>query len=439
MAKKVYLCKKLKTDRRMKNCVRDLFGEMKWYDRAEYATMLLMTAAVPIDWHAGVWCLIGLCGVEVVKWVACRRVGNPAAGRWARTGLWLMVGYYALCALSALWSSHPDEARARAVLMLPMGVLPLVFLLSDMSYLRRRHVDVLAGVLAGVLTVRFVVMAIRAVVRYAQGVPPSMLIDYHFDALHHNYLALYLIAAVGLLYVVVERRWNDARWKGWRWAVAADMALLAGYMVVMGSRSGLVVMALLAAGCLAHMALVRRRWKATLVAAALLATGVAGTYMAAPKLYWRIVYSAERMLAGQTGDGRQVMWRCGMELVEGHALWGWGCDGYWEELRERYRAHDFAEGYEPERYNTHNMYLETLLMTGAAGLALLLAMMAAPVAGAFAGRRRNLRMVLFTVVYGGFLMFEVMFERQMGLLFICWWYGLLAVGGNLEETGGEKC
>ena len=119
-----------------------------------------------------------------------------------------------------------------------------------------------------------------------------------------------------------------------------------------------------------------------------------------------------------------------MELVKGHELIGWGCDGYWEELRERYRAHDFAEGYEPERYNTHNQYLETLITLGIVGAAVLVFMVVYPAATALRRRSRNLHMLLFTIVYGGFLMFEVMFGRQMGLLFICWWFCLLLLPYN---------
>lgn len=430
----------------MGKMIKRFFADMQWYDAMWYVAAMLMTASVPIDWNAGVWSLVLLCLATVVKCVASRRAGSRGLSRWAKAGLWLMVAYYASCAASAWWSSHPADAWQRAVLMLPMAALPAVFLLSDLRYLKRHHVEALVFLLAGVLTVRFAVMAARAAVRFATGTPPSLLIDFHFDPLHHNYLAMYLITAIGLLYAIVERHWADPCWRRWRWVAVADMAVLAGYMVIMGSRSGLVVMALLALGCLAHMALVRKRWAATGVCALLLLAGVGTTYLAAPKLYWRIVYSAEKMLAGEPGDGRQVMWQCGMELVAEHPLTGWGCDGYWPELRERYRAHDFAEGYEPERYNTHNMYLETLLMTGAAGLTLLVLMMLVPVAAAFGRGRRNLPMVLFTIVYGGFLVFEVMLGRQMGLLFICWWYGVLlaphatAADGTRESATetGEK-
>jgi len=52
--------------------------------------------------------------------------------------------------------------------------------------------------------------------------------------------------------------------------------------------------------------------------------------------------------------------------------------------------------------------------------------------------RRNLPMAFFTIVYGGFLVFEVMFGRQMGLLFICFWYGALltcSTRRQVELTG----
>lgn len=418
----------------MKKKIANLFAGLPWYDAAEYGAMILITLTVPIAWSIGVWSLILLCLATLVKCIQRRRVGNSCLSRGGRAGLWLMIAYFALSAVSALWSSQPAEAWERAALMLPMLALPLAMLLTDTAYLKQRHTDALVFLLAGVLTVRFAVMAVRAIVRYLMGIPPSLLIDFHFDPLHHNYLALYLITAIALLYVVVERNWHRADWRRWRWVVVADMALLAGYMVIMGSRSGLVILAMVAVACLAHLALVRKRWGVAAVAAGLLVVGVGATYLAAPKLYWRIVYSAEKMLAGEPGDGRQVMWQCGMELVKERPLTGWGSDGYWPELRERYRAHDFAEGYEPERYNTHNQYLETLLMTGSVGLAVLMMMVMVPAVASCCKPRRNLPMALFTIVYGGFLMFEVMFGRQMGLLFICWWYGLLLAARGTETA-----
>ena len=415
-----------------------LFAGMSHLEKVEYALMLLMTVAVAIHWTAGVWCMAALILVAAAKCIVTRKIGNTALSRSAKVSMWLMIALWVLHAVSALYSSHPDEAWSRAMMMLPMLLLPLLFLLDDLSYLRRQHLSALVFLLAGVLTVRFGLMLCRAVYHYFYtGIPLGQMLDYHeyhFDYMHHNYMSMYLIATIALLYAELTRYWTRPSWHRWRWAVAADILLLAGYMVVMGSRSGLMVCALLAVACLMHLALVRKRWMSTGVVLAVLLVAVGTSYAVAPRMYWRIVYSAEKMLAGEPGDGRQVMWQCGMELVKERPLTGWGSDGYWPELRERYRAHDFAEGYEPERYNTHNQYLETLLMTGSVGLAVLLMMVLVPAVASCCKPRRNLPMVLFTIVYGGFLMFEVMFGRQMGLLFICWWYGLLLAARGTETA-----
>lgn len=422
----------------MKKQIQDLFAGMRWYEAAEYGAMMLMTAATVVDWSVGVWALVLLCVAAAVKCAASRHAGNRALGRGAKAGLWLMMAYYALHAASALWSSHIAEALERAVLMLPMLLFPLFFLLSDMTYLRRRHVSALTWLLAGVLTLRLGLMVCHAVWRHGQGVPWTELTNFNFDPLHHNYLSMYLITAIALLYVELYRHWGDARWRGARWLVALDMVLLGGYMVVVESRSGLIVATLLAGACLLHLAIVGRRWKATAIVVATLAGLLTASYLAAPQLYRRVGYVVDRIEAGTPIDSREVMWPCGMELIKGHELVGWGCDGYWEELRERYRAHDFAEGYEPERYNTHNMYLETVLMTGFVGLAVLLAMVAVPFAAAFVRPRRNLAMALYTVVYAGCMMFEVVFGRQMGLLFVCWWYGVLALNPTGTSVSSRK-
>lgn len=425
----MYLCKLIDNNTNMKRDPIQLFAGMSHLEKVEYALMLLMTVAVAIHWTAGVWCMAALILVAAAKCIVTRRIGNPALSRSAKVSMWLMIALWVLHAVSALYSSHPDEAWSRAMMMLPMLLLPLLFLLDDLSYLRRQHLSALVFLLAGVLTVRFGLMLCRAVYHYFYtGIPLGQMLDYHeyhFDYMHHNYMSMYLIATIALLYAEVARCWHRPEWRRWRWAVAADMLLLSGYMVIMGSRSGLVVFALMAGACLLHMALVRKRWAATGAVLALLLVAVGASYAVAPRMYWRIVYSAEKMLAGEPGDGRQIMWQCGMELVEGHELIGWGCDGYWEALRERYRAHDFAEGYEPERYNTHNQYLETLIALGMMGAVVLVAMVVMPAVVALRRHSRNLPMLLFTVVYAGCLVFEVMFGRQMGLLFICWWYGVL--------------
>lgn len=403
-----------------------LFSGFKWHQTIEYLLIVLLTIATPIDWHLGVWVLMALTLFTLVKGIVTRRVGNPALGRLPRICLYLLILLYVIYMVSTLYSSNPTEAWSTTIItMMPLALLPAIFLTSDMTFLQQKHRSALIHLLAITLTVRFVVMAIRATISYLHGTPANMLIDFHFDPLHHNYLAMYLIAAVVLLYTELQKNWISPTWHKIRWLTIADMLLLILYMVIMGSRSGLVVLALVAVVCMIHLAFVKKQWLATGLMIIALGITIGASYLAAPKLYWRILYSIERLASGQQGDSRQMLWLCGLEVLQGHEIIGLGCDGYWDLLKERYIAHDFAEGYTHEQYNTHNQYLETALATGIVGLSVMLAFILMPIFIACRRKSRNLSMILFTLVYAGCIAFEASFARQMGLLFIFWWYAIL--------------
>lgn len=410
-----------------------LFWGLKWHQSIEYIIMMFITLSVPIDWHFGVWGLMALVLSTIVKVVATHRIGNPAINRATKISLLLIMLFYGCYMASTIYSNNPQEAWSTTIItMLPLLLLPIVFLISDMSYLRANHRAALIYLLAGTLTMRFVVMAINAVARHFQGIPFNELIDFHFDPLHHNYLAMYLIAAIALLYTQLSKHWKSDNWRRTRWIVVADMMALAIYMVIMGSRSGLVVLALLALACLVHLAFVKKQWAATGLMVIALGLMIGISYLAAPRLYWRIIYSAQKIASGQQGDSRQMLWKCGLEVLDGHEIIGHGCDGYWDLLHEKYVEHNFAEGFLHEQYNTHNQYLETALATGLIGLAVMLAFMLLPFIASFTHRPRNLPFVLFSLVYAGCIAFEGSFARQMGLMFIFWWYAILLL--DLQES-----
>lgn len=417
----------------MKFFLTHLFSRLQWYESAEYVLMALMAMVMPVSWRLGLWCMVLVLGIAVIKTFVTHRIGNKSLSRQTRICLYLMILYYLVHLISVAYSSAPKEGWDIMVLKLPLLLLPLYFLVSDTSYLRREHVSVFSYLLALVLSLRFLIMALRAIVCYIQGTPINLLIDFHFDPLHHNYLAMYILAALVLLYVELVHHGGDPQWRKRRWLVALDMLLLIMYLVIIGSRSGLVILAFLFIVCMFHLAVIRKKWILTGMTAVALALLIGVSYLAMPTLYWRTLYSIEKIAAGEQGDGRQVMWKCGAEALQGHELFGYGCGGYWDVLRKRYIAHDFAEGYTHEKYSTHNQYLETALSTGIVGTAILLAMILMPIIIALKRPRRSLPLFLFSIVYASCLVFEATFGRQMGLLFVCWWYGILLPTSHPSE------
>ena len=452
--------------------VNPLFDGLKWYEASEYALLMVLVVALPIQWHIALWCLILLCANTLVKIIATRHIGNPTLGRPIRACLCLMMLFYAVYALSGIYSSQPAEALATASTMLPLLLFPLIFLLSDTRYLRRRRLSTLSYLLAATLTVRFVIMIfrsafhsidtqlytgttgiiatliaqlsawfsqitpfqhannligtlpLRAIANILHNTPLSHPKPYQFDPLHHNYLALYILTAIALLYNELIHHWHSPRWHKVRWFVIADMGLLSAYILLSGSRSGLVAWALLALACFVHLAFGKRQWRTIGIILAVSALVIGISYWASPKTYDRITDTAKNLLSGEKGDIRQTMWQSGLQTVKQRPLFGYGCDGYWDDLFNQYREQDCLDA-SVLQFSTHNQYLETTLATGLVGLAVMLAMILAPALLSLRRQHRNLPMLLFTVAYAVCIFFEATFGRQMGLLFIGLWYCLL--------------
>lgn len=449
-----------------------LFQGLRWFEASEYALLMLFVVSIPIQWHIALWCLILLCANTLVKIIATRHIGNPALDRPTRTCLGLMMLFYLLYAISGTYSSQPSEALSTASTMLPLLLFPLIFLLGDTRYLHPRRLSALAYLLAATLTLRFIVMLIRsafhsadsqlftgltdtfatllvqaaslltrqtpfpqldypvllipirAIAHLLGGTPFEHIKPYQFNPLHHNYLALYLLTAIALLYTGLVRHWHSPRWHRARWFVLADILLLSVYILLSDSRSGIVAWALLATTCLLHLAFGKKRWRTIAIIIATTALLIGLSYLASPKTYNRITDTAKDILSGEQGDVRQTLWLSGLSTAKERPLFGYGCDGYWDALFEQYRAHDCLNA-TIQQFSTHNQYLETALATGLVGLSVMLAMIAMPVVLALRRPRRNLPMLLFTVVYAACIFFEATFGRQMGLLFISCWYCLI--------------
>lgn len=449
-----------------------LFKELQWHQASEYTLLALLAVSLPLSWRIALWCLILLCANTLVRIFVTRHVGNPALDRPTRICLSLMMLFYLVYALSGIYSNNPHEALSTISTMLPLILFPLVFLLTDTHYLTRRHLSLLTYLMAATLTVRFIIMLIRSAFHSIDtqlfssttdlitalltqlvtpaiqampfpelgrmiAIPPfrvaAHLFDntmfdsrptYLFDPLHHNYLALYILTAIALLYNELMRHWHSPRWHRLRWFVILDIGLLSAYILLSGSRSGMVAWVLLFIACLAHLAIARHRWRTICIILVTLTSIIGISYWASPSTYKRVTSTVNNLRLGEQGDLRQSLWQSGLEIAKERPLFGYGCDGYWEALFQQYRSHDHL-GASITGLSTHNQYLETTLVAGLVGLSAMLAMILIPALLSLRRPHRNLPMILFTVVYAACIFFEATFGRQMGLLFIGFWYCLI--------------
>ena len=75
-----------------------------------------------------------------------------------------------------------------------------------------------------------------------------------------------------------------------------------------------------------------------------------------------------------------------------------------------------------------------MLSVGVVGLLFLLAFLLVPIWQAWRGRRYLFPVLLLIAVFGFNLLFESMLERQMGLLFICFFVPVIVLLISTEEN-----
>lgn len=411
-----------------------MFGTQKWYNTLQFTAMMIFALAIPLDWKSGqvsLWAAVWLAVCSGVKLFAERRTGWRNLRPAARWGLALMVAYWLFHVAYAPFSSDRSEAWSLVWLKASWIIVPLCLLLTDCSYLTRRHLrGVLWALVAGVL-LRVGWMSGRAVVRLCSGESPAQVANVQFDLRHHAYAALYATAAIAVIYS--ELFTHARQWPAWRKACCAvAIALLMFYIFLVNSRAGNLVIYAVGLVAVCHLAFAMRRWWQALVLGVVLVAFTLGAPQVIPGHSDRLAWTLSQLASGNDSDARIAISRSATAVSLQSPLTGQGTGDYRASLVDDYKARGNHHS-QRENHNAHNQYLETFMALGLLGLLPFLAMLVLPLCASLRQRRQFLiGMLIFTVIFN--LLFESMLERQMGLQFISLIYGTMLLIINLEQN-----
>lgn len=145
-----------------------------------------------------------------------------------------------------------------------------------------------------------------------------------------------------------------------------------------------------------------------------------GVFFLLPESARRMTQTLEEVSSGDTSDARFYIMKSSLKAIGESLPFGVGIGDKNEALAAVYEetGDDYANR---AQWNSHNIYLDSLLTTGIPGLLLLLALLAVPSVEAVRQRDLVLLSFVFTVAFSG--LFEALFNRQMGIMYI----GLLGV------------
>jgi len=412
--------------------------EITWLEKTQYVTMLLSVSGLIVFWRIGLWATLLFALVSFVCLVyrfcgpqkATRFVLNPALTPSLRKGLIFIVVYWLLLLVSMAYTEDTasgwDIVLRKAVLL----VYSLSLLLTDTSYITKKHLRIVGYTLALSLLVRFFYYVVLAIVKLVRGETVEEVTGMYFDPHHHAYTALYLETALLFFYFEFHYHWNALpRW--WRRAMIAAILLMIVYIIMVNSRAGMLALYTIELFCCLHFALTRHTWLKGLLLALLLGGYTVTMEVVLPGHKARLAAT----LSDLTADGRTKIYMAGLEAASKSPLFGYGVGDYQVKLLDQFDEDDFVEGVE-HCFNAHNQYIETLLSTGLIGLISLLLWLLWPLCQAWKTfHKKNefwfLLMLTFCVLFSS--MFESMLERQMGLLFIGTLIPIMLLTINLKQ------
>ena len=400
-----------------------MFDGITVLEGVEYALLLMMTVVLPYDWQLMMWLLPLFVVNAAVRVAVARRVGNPALGKGARWTLWLLVAFYVYQLVSMLYSSNHADGWDMIVRRLPMLVMPVCLLCVDTKYFDSEKRRALMWVFTLSLTVKFLFCFVRMLVVHHGFVFSST-----FDAVHHSYVSLYLLLAMGFVYSE-WLKFNGSEHRAMRCVLYAIAIMLAAYMVIVVSRAGIAAMAVMLVAMVLHQFFGLHETRRGMVMVAAFAICGVSAYFLLPDNMRRLTKTFDEMTEGDTSDARYLIFGSSLKAIGESMPFGVGIGDKNDVLAEVYEDTG-NDKFIAAQYNSHNIYLDAMLTMGIPGLVLLLSFFAVPAVAAWRRGDIVLLSYVFAVAFSG--LFEAIMNRQMGIMFVALFSCLVCMNEEVE-------
>ena len=401
-----------------------MFGGITVLEGVEYMLLLLMAAVLPYDWQLMMWLLPLFVVNAAVRVAVARRVGNPALDKGARWTLWLLVAFYAYQLVSMLYSSNHADGWNMIVRRLPMLLMPVCLLCVDTKYFDSEKRRSLMWVFTLSLTVKFLFCIVRMLV-----VHHGFVFSSSFDAVHHSYVSLYLLLAMGFVYSEWVSSNEDENENEKRWGLYVVAIILAAYMVMVVSRAGIAGMAVMLVGVVLHQMFGLHKVRCGMIMAAIFVVCGTAAYFMLPDNMRRLTKTFDEMTEGDTSDARYMIFGSSLKAIGESMPFGVGIGDKNDVLAEVYEDTG-NEKFIAAQYNSHNIYLDAMLTMGIPGLVLLLSFFAVPAVAAWRRGDIVLLSYVFAVAFSG--LFEAIMNRQMGIMFVALFCCLVCMNEEVE-------
>lgn len=458
-----------------------VFNGLRPFQKAELLIMMLLVFVLPFSWLAAQYCEVALLVCAVLKLVFDQRFKMNESQLKLKWAYFIFAMTWLIYLIGMIYTENTSVGWAQVSKKLGFLVFPVVFVISDMSYITKTRFKAIGNALVlGCILFFFMNLfyAIYDVVFNGEGT------DRFFDQnlmklyyVHHSYLSMY--AGLGIMFCFMEI-FGDGNRKVKIFNGIAYIILVV-FTILIRSRAGLICMVMLFVLQWIWLTFIMKKKKIGWAMGGVFVLAVAGAIIAFPQSVERITNTISDIKSEHSSDHRLVQFKGYKAVLEENWLWGVGTGDRTAATQESYHQYkdkivekitpkmavvidevidnqyyepDYTMrrdmmaiapkyGVEPDtigkylveyqfirfaidnEINAHNMFFDTMISVGIIGVLLLLAYFIIPLVLWIKRKQFDMLYFSFLIMIGFNALFESIFEVQLGIIFFCFFNALL--------------
>ena len=459
----------------------NIFNGLRPFQKAEFLIMMLLAFAIPFYWLAAQYCEVALFVCAVLKLIFDQKFKMNESQLKLKWAYIIFALTWFIYLVGMIHTENTSVGWNQVSKKLGFLIFPVIFIISDMSYLTKSRLKAIGNALVLGCILFFFMNLFYAIYDVVfNGASSERFFDQELMKLyyvHHSYLSMY--ASLGLMFCFMGIFENENRKIKIFNAIA--YIILVVFIILVRSRAGLLWLVLTFVLQWIWLTFIMKKKKIGWVMGGVFVLAVAGAIIAFPQSVKRITNTISDITSEHSSDHRLVQFKGYKAVLEDNWLWGVGTGdrtAATQESYQRYKANIVEKitpqmaavvdqvidnqyyepdvtmrkdmmakapkyGVEPDtiakylveyqfiRYaidediNAHNMFFETMIAVGIIGVLLLLAYFVVPLILWIKMKKFDMLYFSFLLMIGFNAMFESVFEVQLGIIFFCFFNSLL--------------
>lgn len=451
------------------------------FQKAELLLMMALAFAIPFHWFAAQCGEVALLVCAVLKLVFDQKF---KINQQQRKFIWAYVIFaltWAVYLVGMIHTQNQSDGWAQVSKKLGFLIFPVIFVISDMSYMNRKRLQAIGySLVLGCILFFFMNLTHAIYDVVFNGATSERFFDQGLMKLyyvHHCYLSMY--AGLGLMFCFVQVFGDNSR----KVKIINIIAyiILVVFIILARSRAGLICMVLFFILQWVWLTFIMKKKKIGLLMGCVFLCAVASAFIVFPQSFSRITSTITNVTKEKNSDKRLVQFKGYHQVLCDNWVFGVGTGDRSDDILKGYQAYrekvieiigadaaatidevhaqcnmcpidslraavrkkSLENGYNIEvvddymmqyiyinyaienNLNSHNMYFDTLISVGVIGLLLMLAYFAIPVVLWIKTRKFDMLYFSFLLMIAFNMLFESVFEVQKGIIFFCFFNVLL--------------